>query len=266
MKFIKYLVLCPFFAFAQVGIGTVDPKGILHIDGKSDTHLSNSNVKDDIVISNAGNLGLGTITPAAKVTIVNDSDMPSIRITDGTQGAGKLLISDANGVATWSFPKNSDLIIGEFQNGGISYKFADHSGDALIYTKSFIDLPQGTWEVNYVILFQVSATTDVNADNWIELNTTFVNVNNTTAQTVISGDVYGQNRTNSHIYAFGASLSVLKGSIIINNTSTATKRYGLALMKPTRYANENSKNIRFLNFASKTSGENLISATKVVLD
>jgi hypothetical protein len=50
----------------------------------------------DIAIKRNGNVGIGTNTPAAKLDVIGN-----VKITDGTQGAGKLLTSDANGLATW---------------------------------------------------------------------------------------------------------------------------------------------------------------------
>ncbi len=44
------------------------------------------------------NVGIGTTAPTAKLDIVGGK----LKITDGTQGAGFLLTSDANGLASWS--------------------------------------------------------------------------------------------------------------------------------------------------------------------
>lgn len=49
-----------------------------------------------------GNVGIGTTTPAAKLDIIG-----SIKITDGTQGAGKVLTSDAAGKGTWQTATSS---------------------------------------------------------------------------------------------------------------------------------------------------------------
>ncbi|MES2430960.1 MAG: hypothetical protein V4556_08485 [Bacteroidota bacterium] len=50
-----------------------------------------------------GRLGVGTMTPTAKLDIAG-----AIKINDGTQAAGKLLTSvDASGKAIWAAPKNS---------------------------------------------------------------------------------------------------------------------------------------------------------------
>lgn len=56
------------------------------------TKLGNSQVFD-----NGTNVGIGTSNPQAKLDLVGN-----IKIKDGTQGNGKVLTSDANGVASWS--------------------------------------------------------------------------------------------------------------------------------------------------------------------
>lgn len=49
-----------------------------------------------MVIRETGDVGIGTINPGAKLEIAGD-----IKIVDGTQGAGKVLTSDATGWASW---------------------------------------------------------------------------------------------------------------------------------------------------------------------
>lgn len=44
----------------------------------------------------AGNVGIGTSTPGAKLDIAGQ-----VRITGGSPGSGKVLTSDATGLATW---------------------------------------------------------------------------------------------------------------------------------------------------------------------
>lgn len=50
-------------------------------------------------IQSNGNVGIGTATPAAKLEINGQ-----VKITGGTPGAGKVLTSDAAGLATWTTP------------------------------------------------------------------------------------------------------------------------------------------------------------------
>jgi trimeric autotransporter adhesin len=44
-------------------------------------------------------VGIGTTTPSARLDVVG-----TVKITDGTQGANKVLTSDANGLASWQTP------------------------------------------------------------------------------------------------------------------------------------------------------------------
>jgi hypothetical protein len=48
------------------------------------------------------NIGIGNNNPTAKLDVAGN-----VKISDGTQGAGKVLTSDANGLATWSNPSNN---------------------------------------------------------------------------------------------------------------------------------------------------------------
>ncbi len=93
---------------AQIGINTELPQGILHIDGKGDTSGS-TNVSDDVIINANGNVGVGTLSPTTKLHIVtNETDLPAMRLSDGTEGLNKVLGSkDANGNLTWFAPPYS---------------------------------------------------------------------------------------------------------------------------------------------------------------
>jgi len=56
-----------------------------------------------------GNVGIGTTSPTAKLDVIG-----AIKITDGTQGVGKVLTSDANGRGSWQLvsippPASSDV-------------------------------------------------------------------------------------------------------------------------------------------------------------
>ena len=71
-----------------------------------------SNVNDSI--------GIGTIAPAAKFHVNGD-----VKITDGTQGDGKILTSDANGLASW---QNSAYL----KNERVMIKFSSAADDSTI--------------------------------------------------------------------------------------------------------------------------------------
>jgi hypothetical protein len=96
-------LLCGLTAQAQtpaeaVGINTENPLGVLHIDGGA----TPSEVLDDVIIDADGRLGAGVAIPAAKVDLSATAEGGALRIADGTQGDGKVLVSDANGAGSWT--------------------------------------------------------------------------------------------------------------------------------------------------------------------
>ena len=50
----------------------------------------------NITLAQNGNVGIGTTTPTERLHVAG-----SVKIVDGTQGADKVLTSDATGKATW---------------------------------------------------------------------------------------------------------------------------------------------------------------------
>lgn len=55
-----------------------------------------------IVLGDAANVGIGTSSPDAKLHVIGN-----IKMVDGNQAAGKVLVSDANGMASWQESSSS---------------------------------------------------------------------------------------------------------------------------------------------------------------
>lgn len=94
--------------YGQIGINTEFPLGVFYVDGGRDnTSLTPSEMQEanDVVVTSAGNLGIGTKAPIVKVDLKKDplSTVSSLRIQD-TSGLleNKVLESGADGIAFWS--------------------------------------------------------------------------------------------------------------------------------------------------------------------
>ncbi|PXV69130.1 hypothetical protein CLV62_101399 [Dysgonomonas alginatilytica] len=81
-------------SISQVGINTEDPKGVFHIDAKGDTGAQGVKFSDDIVVNTEGKMGIGTLTPQARLDINGNlriADAPvianaAVLVRDGTTG------------------------------------------------------------------------------------------------------------------------------------------------------------------------------------
>ncbi|MEE4178394.1 MAG: tail fiber domain-containing protein [Bacteroides sp.] len=85
----------------------------------------------------SGNTGIGTLNPAYKLDVIGSFRATGLTLQDGSQGAGKVLTSDASGLASWQTPQgftlpfegscsNSDYALSINYSGG-----ADGSGTGI---------------------------------------------------------------------------------------------------------------------------------------
>lgn len=102
----------------RVGINTETPKATLNVKSKVDNGknliLENKTGNHLVTVLDDGKVGIGTETPTAKLEVKG-----SVKIIDGTQGAGKVLTSDANGEARWE-TINQTVNVNNFNTFSIS--------------------------------------------------------------------------------------------------------------------------------------------------
>ena len=98
-------------AKAQVGVNTTTPQGIFHVDANGDNPTTGApdatkQANDVVVEKETGNVGIGTNDPAVKLDIetggISGAPVAGFKLADGNQKQGAMLISDANGVGTWT--------------------------------------------------------------------------------------------------------------------------------------------------------------------
>ena len=73
-----------------------------------------------MAIYNNGSLGIGTTAPAAKLHIVATSTNTGFQLQDGSQGTGKLLVSDANGKASWASSSGTTTVVNSNAGNAVS--------------------------------------------------------------------------------------------------------------------------------------------------
>ncbi|MEY8758934.1 hypothetical protein [Chryseobacterium tongliaoense] len=76
--------------------------------GTSHFQIDNTTLNVDAVNNR---VGLGTAAPATRLDINNGTTPGAIKIADGTQAEGRVLVSDANGTGTWRDTTGSALIV-----------------------------------------------------------------------------------------------------------------------------------------------------------
>ncbi|SHG43658.1 hypothetical protein [Dysgonomonas macrotermitis] len=136
---------------AQIGMQTENPQGILHVDLQRNASPSGSSgTADDVMITNTGQMGIGTVNPRAKLDIRG-----SFCLRDGNQTEGKMLMSDTTGNAKWGDRPRLEFIEVENVNGLLSGKTFTATPS---YSGVSITLPEGTWQ----IMFQATCNAQKN--------------------------------------------------------------------------------------------------------
>ncbi len=96
---------------SQVAINTQTPLGIFHIDGKGDNLATptSAQITNDFIVTSDGYVGVATI-PSVRLDIAASTTKPGLKLMDGTEGSGRTLMSDSQGVGTWRDMKQTALI------------------------------------------------------------------------------------------------------------------------------------------------------------
>ncbi len=91
-------VMSPANSAGQILFGspTEADRGFITYDHANDIMLLGSGGGTKMVVDDNGNVGIGTASPGTKLEVAGQ-----VKITGGTPGAGKVLTSDAAGLATW---------------------------------------------------------------------------------------------------------------------------------------------------------------------
>ncbi|MGN7759612.1 hypothetical protein ACTJIV_19235 [Chryseobacterium sp. 22532] len=236
---------------AQVGVNTQNPQGAFHVDGNKDNNISGTpsaaQQSNDFVVASSGNVGIGITSPGRKLDI-KSTTTPALRIEDGTQQTGYVLMSDANGNGQWKALTQS--IIGSFPATGYTGPVEQYTN---IWTNISITLPPGKWLILTNILLKANPSPTNGNGAWVRLQ--WSSTPNAANTTNITGSL------NSGIYV--APYGLASGSSIINNTSTSNATYYLNLAGTNVFSNGSGGPVysgTWDNLGASIWGENSIIA------
>lgn len=258
-------------SYGQVGVNTNNPQGVFNVDAKKNNPTSGSSFSeeeqgDDFVITNSGQVGIGTINPSQKLEIhtggTQASPVTGFKLVDGNQFNSLVLTSDSDGVGTWK-PVSLTTVMGVIPSGPGAGDYAFQSNATWQSTHSSIKLPQGTWKVEVTELLRYNGSVNLDAADymWVRFtfadsDATFPNDDGLTKDLVgstkfISGNILGPS-TGAQKYGLA------QGSVIIKNTSAVAKTYYLLVGSSTSSVTDPKKTISTVG--SSSWGENIITA------
>ncbi len=154
----KVTLLCSLIAFgvsfAQVGINTSNPQGAFHVDGAKDNNSTGAPTAaqqlNDLIVTNAGNIGIGTTTPTSKMEInsgtANTSGLKLTNLTSTSPiSAGQTIGVDASGnVVTLPNPTAVGVTPYEVASTtGADFNVDDSSDTLVSGTTQTINIPTG---------------------------------------------------------------------------------------------------------------------------
>lgn len=175
-----FLTLLSFFCVswvsAQIGINTDSPdiRSVIHIDGAGDNSTSiPTKSMDDVIFTKDGNLGIGTISPQAKVDVEG-----TFKYVDGNQKDGRILRSDALGNARWQdftviniamwHTINNSFQVPNYNeirlSGTLSISTDTGIGIENVVATSSVKVPPGRY-----IIFVSSNFTEIQENGWFKL-------------------------------------------------------------------------------------------------
>jgi len=124
---------------------------------------------------NSFKIGIGTDNPTEKLQVNG-----KVKIVDGTQGAGKVLTSDANGVGSWVARSYAEIKLTNdvsFPNNGANLKISGTSSKtpatatAITNTNfSFRSTAGGFFKLTYTITFKLDNKVGKNGDETVEFS------------------------------------------------------------------------------------------------
>ncbi|WP_289658754.1 hypothetical protein [Flavobacterium panacagri] len=168
-----------------------------------------------------------TLTGGATATMAVKTDNPgSIQLIDGTQGAGKVLTSDANGLATWQEPL-AEVIYPSFvpASGGADLDTFPSAGTGSFYTNCSLTLPPGKWMCTFNLIIKKVDGTYSASNSGAQFKTFF---STSSTADITPNKIFGYFYLMDNIYGYfppNSLYGTIQGSTIIENNTSTNQTY-----------------------------------------
>ncbi|PWN60060.1 hypothetical protein [Chryseobacterium oncorhynchi] len=247
-------------AFTQVGINLDQPKATLDILSKGSSaatkalKISNSasTPLEMVTVLDNGNVGVNNMSPQTKFAITASSPGSGFNLSDGSQGVGKVLSSDANGNAQWTqSPLIAPVIIPDLSSSGVNLTIGAAN---FTHTGTTITLPANS---TYAISASFLITGNIlpTPGQSIFLRSCFSDTpGGGSSPDVVSGKLISGIWTSSSIYG------LVVGGTVIKNSSSNPKTYYYNAGAMTTNGNPSGT---IFNFGGKAWSEDSIYAIPV---
>ncbi|WP_223609608.1 hypothetical protein [Chryseobacterium sp. OSA05B] len=160
--------------YSQVGINTVNPQGVFNIDSAKDNPTtgipSATQQANDVVVTAAGNMGIGITAPTNKLHIIGANPLRLQGVTTGNINVDQLLAVDSNGVVknigTLNFLSIPTPAIFRLNSGITDFLSTEGAGGSQVVpmtlvknsipnltydaASSTINFPSGTYQMTFV--------------------------------------------------------------------------------------------------------------------
>ena len=216
-------------AKAQVGVNTTYPRGVFNVDGgtvkNTDTTIPATvatESADDVVVDATGNVGIGTATPSQKLDVAGSAHI-STQIYDGYNAAGangQVISSDGTKIKWVNNVAITPAVLATLSSTSNTIRI----NSAETYTGSYIELPNGKWSVQVTML--LTSTTN-GSDGMVSAGEAYwvrSYFSDTNVSPSVSSDYIGSYFISGLIVG-PTRFALLTGTVIINNTSGAKKKY-----------------------------------------
>ena len=208
-----------------VGVEGTTGRAIINNQENSTLSILNNGAERITVLHN-GVVGIGTTTPSHAALHVNSGTAKgAFRLTDGTQGTGKVLSSDGSGNASWVTNVSVTALRYGVFGTGFSGSVSSAAGQA---TGTSITLSPGKWVVNSLIVLNTSPVISDGMALWTRLTWSDSTTGGGSAD-IVQGGLISGSLTGPSAFAMAT------GSTVINNATGSDKIYYLVLREVGNY-------------------------------